>query len=143
MSGRALYNYNSDSKLRQVIDSSAIAIAENMEIAHGTDAMAGTEIPATLREVLKHYLIYGTCIVVKHPPVEVGVEARFSIMLPDYDDVKINMEPTPRLTITRFVPALKKTESIVIGENLFRVYRGGLSDIGMEDLLTFLGYTFA
>lgn len=144
MNGRALYTYNSDLKLQEVIDASANAMAENIEIAYGTDSMsAAPEIPATLREVMKHFLIYGNLILVKHPPVAPATEVRFSVMHTDFDDVKINMEPTPRMTITRYIPATKKTESVVLGEEHFRVYRGGLTDISLQDLLVFLGYTFA
>jgi len=143
MTGRAIYTYNSNPKLKQVIDSSAEAVAASMELAHGADAMTGTEIPATLREVVKHYLIHGEVIVVKHISTDVPAVTSFSILHPDFDDVKVNMEPSPRLTLTRYVPALKKEEKIVLADTLFRVYRGGFTDIDMLDLLTFLGYTFA
>ena len=141
--GRAILAYNSDSKLRQVIDTTADAFAENMEIAFGADAMEETpEVLVALRSVAKYFLIQGVCIVVKHVPVAPETVTTFSLLHPDFDDVRVNMEPSPRLTITRYIPALKKTESLVLGEALFRVYRGGLSDIDMKDLMTFLGYTF-
>jgi hypothetical protein len=142
--GRAILAYDSDPKLREVIDATAGAFAENMEIAYGADAMtAQPEIPATLREITKFFLKHGIIIVVKHTQAEPTDPLAFSLLHPDYDDVKVNMEPSPRLTITRYIPALKKTESTVLGEAAFRVYRGGLTDIDMEDLMTFLGYTFA
>ena len=141
MSARSTFLYNSDARLRNVIDTAAVELAGIIEGTYEVNSMTEIpQIPEALRKTLRFYLTHGICILVKHDD-EVNSETYFSQMHPDFNDLKINMEPSPRLTISRFIPRIQREEKIVLGSDKFRVYRGGIADMDFQDLLTFLGYT--
>lgn len=143
MSARSTFIYDSDSRLREVVDMMSEEMAGIVESTYSADSMAAIpQIPQALRDTFKFYLKHGICVLVKHEDSESG-ETHFSQLHPDADDMKIHLQPTPRLTIARYVPRIRREESIVLGEDKFRVFKGGVTDIDFADLLTFLGYTFS
>ena len=134
MSGRAQYTYNSDPKLKDLIDTITPALVTQVETSYNMEK----GMKDVLTDFLKFYLIHGMAIVAKTVS---STAASYTILHPELDDVTVQMEPTPTLTLTRILPLTQTEDRLVIGEPLFRMYAGSLSDIDFKRLLVFLGYT--
>jgi len=133
MGARSLYNYNSDPKVKELIDADAVSLTNQIEQIYSV--VGPTQ---TLLEAIKFYLIHKTFIIVK---TIVNGDNTFSIMHPELDDIKLSMEPIPTLTLVRYLPLSQKEEKLLIGDDRFKFYEGSIADINFSELLTFIGYT--
>jgi hypothetical protein len=133
MGARSIYNYNADPHIKNIIDSMAPAIAAKIESEY---AMTGPS--DILTDIIAFYMLHGTVIVVK---IIVDNATSFLLLHPEYDDVAIDMEPTAKLTLAKYLPKTQKEERLVFGDTNFKIYEGSLADISYIELLRFLGYS--
>ncbi len=132
MGAQSIINYTTDTKLKAVIDDCATKLTDKIEITY---AMHGPS--NTLTEVIRFFLIHHTAIIVKSIGITPSI---FTVLHPEYDDVKVSMEPTPRLTITKYLPLSQKETTTVMDATRFKILEGSFADVDIGGLLTFLGY---
>jgi len=134
MSGRATLTYQTDPRIKDLIDTSSVEMTQSVvRVFNLTD---GGPVEA-LQQFLNFFLIHHMAVVIKMPN---GATGQIVILHPEMDDLSISMEPIPRLTLTKFLPMTQKEDKLVIGEDNFKFIEGAIADIDWDSFLTFLGF---